>query len=525
MAANADDAEPTSPAPLAEDLRSADWRDVPSRNDAMVSALSGTVGGPVGRHALIGRTRFFTPMRVILLLAVVFLAFGWFAKAGCIQQAPVGESGQVGLDWSGSRQYVAMCYSDTVPLYGAERLDQGAFPYKTSWEEVRGDGSIQMRYMEYPVISGLYQYGAMKVAKTWDSITWLPGAIQVALYFNVVAFGLALAWLVTVWASTLLAGRRVWDGALIACSPLVIVHVFTNFDPLATAFAAGGLLAWARKRPVLAGILLGLGGAAKLYPLLLLGPLLVLCLRAGKTRDWLVTALSAVAAWLAVNLPIAALYPHGWYEFFRLNSERGADPDSLYNVIASFTSWKGLDGPLAQGESPSNLNAVSLLLFVAVCIGVGYVALTAQRRPRVAQLCFLLVAGFLLTNKVWSPQYSLWLVPLAVLALPHRRLLLAWMTIDALVWVPRMMYYLGVSNKGLPEQWFTGTVVIRDIAVLVLCALVLRQIYRPSEDLVRYGFIDDPAGGVLDQAPDKQPAWLPGWLKPSKAKEPEPVTV
>ena len=28
---------------------------------------------------------------------------------------------------------------------------------------------------------------------------------------------------------------------------------------------------------------------------------------------------------------------------------------------------------------------------------------------------------------------------------------------------------------------------IRDIAVLVLCALVLRQIYRPSEDLVRYG--------------------------------------
>ncbi len=146
-------------------------------------------------------------------------------------------------------------------------------------------------------------------------------------------------------------------------------------------------------------------------------------------------------------------------------------------MIASFTSWKGLDGPLAQGESPSNLNAVSLLLFVAVCIGVGYVALTAQRRPRVAQLCFLLVAGFLLTNKVWSPQYSLWLVPLAVLALPHRRLLLAWMTIDALVWVPRMMYYLGVSNKGLPEQWFTGTVVIRDIAVLVLCALVLRQIY------------------------------------------------
>ena len=123
---------------------------------------------------------------------------------------------------------------------------------------------------------------------------------------------MALAWLVTVWASALLAGRRVWDARADRVSPLVIVHVFTNFDPLATAFAAGGLLAWARKRPVLAGILLGLGGAAKLYPLLLLGPLLVLCLRAGRDDGtWLGDARSAAvgAHGCAVNLPIAALYP------------------------------------------------------------------------------------------------------------------------------------------------------------------------------------------------------------------------
>jgi len=244
-------------------------------------------------------------------------------------------------------------------------------------------------------------------------------------------------------------------------------------------------------------------------------------------RDWTRATLAAAAAWLVVNLPIALLFPRGWAEFFRLNSERGADPDSIYNVITSFTGWTGFDGPLAPGESPSVLNAVTLLLFAAVCVGIGYVALTAPRRPRVAQLCFLLVAGFLLTNKVWSPQYSLWLVPLAVLALPHRRILLAWMTIDALVWVPRMMYYLGVSNKGLPEEWFTGAVVVRDLAVVALCVLVLRQIYRPTEDLVRFGFIDDPAGGVLDQAEDAPPRWLPAWLRPQpvpeRTEEPVPL--
>jgi uncharacterized membrane protein len=138
----------------------------------------------------------------------------------------------------------------------------------------------------------------------------------------------------------------------------------------------------------------------------------------------------------------------------------------------------------------------------------------------VAQLAFLVVAAFLLTNKVWSPQFSLWLVPLAVLALPHRRILLTWMTIDALVWVPRMYYLYNVPNRGLPEQWFTAAVLLRDIAVLALCALVVRQIYRPEEDLVRWGGrVDDPAGGVFDRAGDAPPSWLPAQLRPAGLRQ------
>jgi uncharacterized membrane protein len=132
-------------------------------------------------------------------------------------------------------------------------------------------------------------------------------------------------------------------------------------------------------------------------------------------------------------------------------------------------------------------------------------------------LVFLVVALFLLTNKVWSPQFSLWLVPLAVLALPHRRILLAWMTVDALVWIPRMLYLYGDANKGLPEQWFTTTVLLRDIAVMGLCALVIWQIYHPEGDLVRDGGrIDDPTGGVFDGAPDAPPSWLPERLRPAE---------
>ncbi|MCB1289527.1 MAG: DUF2029 domain-containing protein [Mycobacterium sp.] len=523
-----------SPQPLADDLRSADDRDLPSRTDDLSAALSEVVGGPVGRRALIGRTRLFTPLRVMFALALVFLALGWSTKAACLQTIGSGAPDQKVANWENQRAYYELCYSDTVPLYGAELLSQGKFPYKSSWLELDSqgkpqkqyDGSPAVRYMEYPVLTGVYQYVSMSLAKTYTVVakaTKLPllnGVAEVVMFFNIAAFGLALAWLATVWATALLAGRRIWDAALVAVSPILIFQIFTNFDSLATAFALGGLLAWARRRPTLAGVLIGLGVAAKLYPALLLLPLLVLGVRTGRLAEAVRTAVAAVVTWLVINLPVLMLYPRGWSEFFRLNSRRTQDMDSLYNVIRSFTGWRGFDPGLGFWQPPLVLNGVVAALFLLCCLGIAYVALTAPTRPRVAQLAFLVVAAFLLVNKVWSPQFSLWLVPLAVLALPHRRVLLAWMSIDALVWVPRMMYLYGEHNKGLPEQWFTATVLLRDLAVVGLVILVIRQIYRPAQDLVRdRGRVDDPGGGVFDGAPDAFPSWWPQRLRPRNRQE------
>jgi len=531
-----------SPARLAEDRRSLDDRDLPSRTDAIGAALSGVIGGPVGRHALIGRQRFLTPLRAMLIIALVFLALGYSTKAACLQTTGTGTADQRVGNWQNQRAYYELCYSDTVPLYTAELLNLGKFPYKSSWIETDSDGkprkqydgNIAVRYMEYPVLTGIYQYVSMALAKTYTALTKLvslPVIAEVVMFFNIAAFGLALAWLVTVWASSRLAGpRRVWDAALVAASPILIFQVFTNFDALATAFATGALLAWARRKPWLAGALIGLGVAAKLYPLLLFVPMVLLGLRTGRLREVGKAAIATVLTWLVVNLPIMVLFPRGWSEFFRLNTRRGDDMDSLYNVVKSFTGWGGFDQHLGFWQPPTVLNAVSAVLFISCCIAIAYVVLTAKQRPRLVQVAFLVVAAFLLTNKVWSPQFSLWLVPLAVLALPHRRILLAWMTVDALVWVPRMMFLYGEQNRGLPEQPFTVTVLLRDIAVIVLCALVIRAIYRPELDLVRCrGDVDDPSGGVFELAPDSPPRWLPDWLRPqagrtrvTPAPEPEP---
>lgn len=507
------------------DSLDAHQRAVPTWTDPLLARASKVIGGPLGRHAVVGRHWFFTPLRIALLIAMFLLVVGWFVKAPCIQQHQ-NESGQNVLDWQNDRQYVAMCYSDIIPLYSAEHLgESGFFPYRDHWVEKAGTAQQHDRYMEYPVITGMFQWVNAKITAGWEHVAsagWLPTGIPVAVYFDISAFWLALAWLVTVWAVTRTSRRRPWDACLLALSPLALVHAFTNFDTIATAAAAAGVLAWSRRRPVLAGVLLGLGGAAKLYPLFLLLPLLILCVRAGKIRRWWHAAGAAALTWLVVNLPFAVLFTPGWLQFFRMNTTRGADPDSLYNAISYFTGSSEI--------SVGTLNTVSAVLFLACCAGLCWLGLCAPRRPRVAQLGFLLIAAFLLTNKVWSPQYSLWLVPLAVLAIPRWKPLLAWMTIDALVWVPRMYYYLeqsniaeGIPDRGLPEGWFLATVSLRDLAVLGLCALVVREIYRPRHDLVRVSGDDDPAGGFLDGATDRltvpspRTLWRGGRVPPNEA--------
>lgn len=448
----------------------------------------GAWGGPVGQHATVGRQRFFTPLRVIMMFAVLFLAFGFLSKAACLETTAPTDGSQPGLNWNG-QQYFKACYADPLPLYSAEGLSTGALPYKYTW--VGDDGVV--RYMEYPVVSGMFQYVTAQAAQAWHAIA--PGGpIEVVKYFLLGSVILAFLWMVAVWATYLSAGRRPWDTLLMAASPLIIFQAFTNYDLMAVAFASVGLLLWARSKPVWAGVVLGIGVAAKLYPLFLFGALLVVAIRRRRFVDLGKAAAAALVAWLAVNLPVMIPFPEGWKEFFRLNSVRPANPESIYAVLQTLTGWAGFDVGRAAGEAPATLNAVSLLLFALGCVGVLAVGLTAATTPRVAQLAFLIVAVFLLTNKVWSPQYSLWLVPLAVLAVPRAKVLVPWMVFDALLWVAHMSYFNGVANKGIGPETFHPLVLVRDLMVVAICAVVIREIYRPHLDLVRMTHQGTPGG-------------------------------
>jgi uncharacterized membrane protein len=285
---------------------------------------------------------------------------------------------------------------------------------------------------------------------------------------------------------------------MVALAPATILSAVINWDLLAVAFTAASMLAWSRKRVGLSGVLLGLAIASKFYPLFILGPLFLLCLRSGQLRSFWKLLATTAAAWLAVNVPIMMLNFDGWKEFYVFSATRGADWGSIWYVLMA----------VKHPVPPESLNAVVAVLLVTLCVGIALIILRAQRRPRYAQVAFLVIAAFCLTNKVYSPQYVLWLIPLAAMARPRWRDFLIWQT-GQVIYFASVWYFLqqyGNDNKGLPEGWYVAAVLVQIASTCWFAGMVIRDIVSPLNDPVRTdGYdddLDDPGGGVLDFAPD-----------------------
>ncbi|MGH3361389.1 MAG: glycosyltransferase family 87 protein [Nocardioides sp.] len=447
----------------------------PTHDDAVVATLSESVGGPAGVHG--GRHPWWTPVRVVLALTAICFALGMVQKASCYEAS-----------WrDGEERYTHMCYSDLPYLYTGRGLAERAWPYSS-------DDQTRARYdvMEYPVVISYAAWGAAWVthglrgfpdlearyAMPADELTGAATVVEESRLFVVVnAIGFAAAALLSAWLLTRVNPRRPWDAAIFALSPVLALTALVNWDLLAVTCVAGALWAWARERPLLTGVLIGLGVATKLYPLFLLGGLLVLCLRHRRLPDFLTATVAAAATWLVVNLPAWLTGREQWQVFWSFNADRQADLGSVWLVISQASG---------TAISATTINNVSLLVFAAWCAAVLVLGLRAPVSPRLAQLGLLVVAGFLLVNKVYSPQYVLWLLPLAVLARPRWRDQLVWQSGEVLYFAC-VWWYLGGhldAAGGGDAGFYWLAILVRVAAELYLCAVVARDVLRPDHDPV-----------------------------------------
>jgi uncharacterized membrane protein len=366
---------------------------------------------------------------------------------GAVQKAPCA-----GGEWADGRQYHLGCYSDIVPLFGTEQLAGGRLPYLDEC------APSQSNCDEYPVLTMYF----MRVAG------WVSGD-HPEPFFWVNALLLSLCAAVAAGCLYLMdAHRVVW----FALAPTLALQVFVNWDMLAVALATAATLAFFRRRDGWAGLLIGLGMAAKLYPGLLLVPFAAERLRGRQPDRAILLWWSAGATWLVVNLPFAAKGLSGWWEFFRFNGARPADWDSGWILLC-----RHLSACLPTGL----IDLASIVLLVAL---VSWVWLAKRRRepdfPR-WQLAFPILVLFLLVGKVYSPQFSLWLLPWLVLVLPGPRRFLAFEAADLTVLLTRFSFFGDLTGVGGLPRWVFETAVVIRAAVLIWC--VVTWVREPSRML------------------------------------------
>jgi Glycosyltransferase family 87 len=415
---------------------------------------------------------------VLIAASVLGMALAFAEKVPCRSGA-----------WNSyPKQFQDACYTDIYPLYYGEGLAAGKVPYAG-------------HPVEYPVLIGAAMEAAAWLVRNVSPI------IRGREFFDVTVVLLAVCAVAGVLATARAAGPGArWQALMVALSPALILAAFINWDLIAFALTALGIAAWAARRSVWAGVLLGLAVAAKFYPLVVFVPLFLLCLRAGQLREFGKTFAAGAVAWLAVNLPVMIIAPSGWARFYVLSKDRGADWGSIWYLLEHFSV------PLLGNSQLGVLNLLTALFLAAAVAAIAVLALAAPRRPRLPQLCFLMLAAFLMTNKVWSPQYAVWLVPLAVLARPRLWPYLAWQAAEVgyffgiwgyLLFVYRSGGATFTGYQGLSSGWYFALLLARFLTVALLGAYVVRDILIPERDVVRADGRDDPAGGVLDQAADR----------------------
>ena len=353
-----------------------------------------------------------------------------------------------------STTYAAtLCYSDIPVLYTERGLNESF-----GWF---GGENPRFQSVEYPPLTVLYMEGSAKVtqqlagdAPTEPTFYWISAAGLALLGFAALAL---LCWMLGPDRSR----RFLWIAA-----PLVIATGFINWDLLPLLLVVAALAAWQARLPTLTGICLGLGAAAKLYPVLLLGAIVVLAIRERRYRPAAVASVAAAVTWTAVNIPAYVLHPAAWRGFWHFNSARPADFGS---------PWFALH--LLRLDVPTPLiNVVYLGWMLLACVGVLVVALRAPTAPSLEAVGVLLVTAFVVMNKVNSPQYVLWLLPLIALATARWRLLAWWCAAE-------IFYYVVVWQFIAYDAWWLQPLYL--VAILVRLAAEVAVAWSVLRDVVQ----------------------------------------
>jgi hypothetical protein len=301
-------------------------------------------------------------------------------------------------------------YSDIASLFYRDKLRPHPRPY------------FDYKF-EYPVGTGLLVY-------------LLNFASPMPRYFLTSSLFLAVCGLATMVTLQRFPQGKPW---LLALSPALALYVNLNWDMWAVLLMLIALLLIERERATLGGVLLATAVWTKFFPIVML-PLVVLAwLRAGRRQAALRLSAAFTVATIVINAPLLVLRPQAWLYFFEVNRTRPRELNG-WNLIES---W---------GLTTAQINFWSAALLVVSLVVIMALVWRGNRDALLAA-CTAATALFFFVNKVYSPQYSLWIAVLLAATGAAPALAVAWSATDLLYFLCSFIIF-GIGPFPGAGDWF-----------------------------------------------------------------------
>jgi uncharacterized membrane protein len=284
-------------------------------------------------------------------------------------------------------------------------------------------------------------------------------------YFNFNAFLLALLFIGLVFIVYRIKPEFTY---LLPLAPAMIASLYINWDLWAIATMMLAIYWFDRKQYLYSSIALAVSISTKFLPIFLLLPIIFILWRSNQIREMVKYTATTFVIWLAINLPFALTTPNGWWRFYKLNLEREADWGSLWLAFNQL------------GLGLANLNYLSILLLLIGLTSFVIFLFEVKNTPTLASVAFIVFAIVMIASKVYSPQYVLWLTPLAVIALKNKNDLHAfwiWQIAETLYHVAIWQHLALVTGAkfGLQEGGYATITLIRIGATIYLGWVLIKR--------------------------------------------------
>lgn len=290
-----------------------------------------------------------------------------------------------------------------------------------------------------------------------------------------------------------------------------------RFDMAPAVITLGAVYAFSRGNYKIAWAVLAIGTMTKLFPGLLAPLFLIYQWKRGGLSRLIPSLVTFGAVILIIALPLLVISSHGFISSFTIQSRRPLQLESTYSSLLLLGNSLGIlkaqpiQGSISFDISSSLAWPLARASFVFLAAGLAFVYALYYRScrklqatperfvpdaPALADLLnysFAAIVVFLVTNKVFSPQYLVWLYPLFPLVSGRFRaaIWVIFLTAACLTWyIYPLHYYDLVDTQQVPVD----ALILRNTLMTFMAVLLLGE-KAPVPD-------ENPEAAPLELNPD-----------------------